>query len=83
MKDRRYKQKRNKGRMAAALLALICLGAAAFFAGRLWYEEQEYQKGDDTYDLLRELATVVNRRNPVPPLLWGRNQKMRITLVKE
>lgn len=58
MKERRYKKKRNKGRIAAALLALICLGTAAFFAGRLWYEEQEYQKGDDTYDLLRELATV-------------------------
>lgn len=43
-------------RIVAALVAIACLGTAAYFAGLIWSTEREYQKGDDTYDALAELV---------------------------
>lgn len=37
-------------------LALMCLGVAAFFIGKIIVQEREYQKGDSTYELMEELV---------------------------
>lgn len=41
---------------AAMFLALLCLGIAAFFVGKIFLQEQEYQKGDSAYESLEELV---------------------------
>ena len=37
-------------------LALMCLGVAAFFIGKIIVQEREYQKGDSAYEVMEELV---------------------------
>lgn len=42
--------------MAIVLLAVICLGTAAFFGYKIIMQQLEYKEGDETYERLIELA---------------------------
>ncbi len=43
---------------AAFALALVCLGVAAFFAGKILYTELEYKEGDDVYEEIAQMAVT-------------------------
>lgn len=45
-------------RWAAIIMAIISFGIAAFFAGKIYYAEREYTKGDSVYDALLEEAVA-------------------------
>ncbi len=47
------------------LLAFMCMGVAAFFVGKIIFQEQEYRKGDSAYELMEEL--VVDQENNLEP----------------
>ena len=47
---------KEKRTVAAVLLAVICLGIAAFFIGKIVRQELAYRKGDDTYDRIGQLV---------------------------
>ena len=47
-------------RWATIILAIISLGIAAFFAGKIYYTEKEYAEGDAVYEDILE-AVMVSR----------------------
>lgn len=49
-------RKKAKSTWAAILMAFICLGIAAYFCGRIAYQEMQYKEGDDVYEKIAELA---------------------------
>ena len=40
----------------AILMALMCLGVAAYFGGRIIYQQLQYKEGDDVYEQIAEIA---------------------------
>ena len=57
-------------RWAAIIMAIISFGIAAYFAGKIYYTEQEYAEGDAVYEEILEQAVVampeVPGENPEP-----------------
>lgn len=51
-------------RWAAIIMAIISFGIAAFFAGKIYYAEREYAKGDSVYDALLEEAVAFEPEVP-------------------
>ena len=47
-------------RLAAVLLAVLCLGLAGFFGLKILKTEWEYREGISTYDRIAELAAVTD-----------------------
>lgn len=51
------RKKKAKSSWAAILMAFICLGVAAYFGGKIAYQEMQYKAGDDVYDHIADIAT--------------------------
>ena len=52
-------------RLAAAFLAVICLGAAVFLGLKILQTEQDYREGISTYEQMAEIAAGSDSRDTV------------------
>ena len=50
-------KKGDKTTWAAIILAIVCLGIAALFYGKIIYQELQYKEGDDVYEQMADMAT--------------------------
>jgi sortase B len=55
---------RSWTKWAAMFLALMSLGIAAFFAGKIFVTEKEYKEGDDAYELIAQMAVTDQDEEP-------------------
>lgn len=51
---------------AAILMTVICLGVAAFFCGKIIYQQMQYQEGDDCYEQIADAVVGQMDGDPSP-----------------